>query len=97
VEARIPLIGDTDWADHLQVVPFFDFGKGWNTRLVTPAPEDLASIGVGLRWGASLLTRPFPVRPEFEIYWGYRLLDAGTAGNNLQDHGIHLQFTLSAF
>src|SRR5712691_173921 len=96
VEARIPLVRNTWWADVVQLAPFVDYGYAWNTRLVTPAPRNLASVGLGLRW-ALTLTSPVLLRPEFEIYWGVPLNNVKTAGGNLQDIGVHLQFVLAAF
>jgi hemolysin activation/secretion protein len=97
LEARIPLVQNRRWADVLQLAPFVDFGHAWNNELPTPEPRTIASIGLGLRWGATVVSKPFPLRPEFEIYWGYQLEDVETDGNTLQDHGIHLQFLLHAF
>jgi len=96
VEARIPLVRNTWWADVVQLAPFIDYGYAWNTRLVTPPPRNLASVGLGLRW-ALTLTSPILLRPEFEIYWGIPLNNVQTAGGNLQDLGVHLQFVLAAF
>ena len=96
VEARIPVVRNTWWADVVQLAPFIDYGNAWNTRLVTPAPRNLASVGLGLRW-ALTLTSPVLLRPEFEIYWGVPLNNVKTAGGNLQDAGVHLQFVLAAF
>jgi len=96
VEARIPLVRNTWWADVVQLAPFIDYGYAWNTKLVTPAPRNLASVGLGLRW-ALTLTSPVLLRPEFEIYWGVPLNNVKTAGGNLQDIGVHLQFVLAAF
>ena len=98
LEARIPIVRDKPWADYLQLAPFVDFGMAWNTGQPTPDEDMLISTGIGLRWGLTLLQRPVPIRPEFEIYWGYPLKDLERNGNgNLQDMGIHLRFVLAAF
>jgi hemolysin activation/secretion protein len=96
LESRIPLIRNRRWADYIQLVPFIDFGHGWNTEVPTPEPTTLASIGLGLRWAASFGT-VVPIRPQFEIYWGYQLNKVQTSGSTLQDKGISLQFILAAF
>jgi hemolysin activation/secretion protein len=96
VEARIPVVRNTWWADVVQLAPFIDYGYAWNTRFVTLAPRNLASVGLGLRW-ALTLTSPVLLRPEFEIYWGVPLNNVKTSGGNLQDLGVHLQFVLAAF
>jgi hemolysin activation/secretion protein len=96
VEARIPLVRNTWWADVVQLAPFLDYENAWNTTFATPAPRNLASVGLGLRW-ALTLTSPVPLRPEFEIYWGVPLNHVKTEGGNLQDAGVHLQFSVAAF
>jgi hypothetical protein len=53
-------------------------------------------VGLGLQWSAIWRT-VVPVRAYLEVFWGYKLLDVETAGGNLQDKGVHLQFVLSAF
>ena len=72
LEARVPIVRDKRWADHLELTPFFDYGAGWNTSRSTPEPHDISSVGIGLRWGASLRGR-VPLRAQAEIYWGYPL------------------------
>ena len=98
LEARISLVRDKPWADYIQVVPFFDWGWAENTDFPTPpGPRNIYSIGVGLRWAVTWppSTR---VRPEFEIFWGYRLRDFDiNVENNLQDKGISFQFVIAAF
>jgi hemolysin activation/secretion protein len=96
VEVRLPLVQNWRWTDYLELAPFFDFGKGWNTRGVDPEPSSLSSIGIGLRWGVPLVPA-VPVRSHLEVYWGHRLRDVPRAGNTVQDHGVHLQFVVSAF
>jgi hemolysin activation/secretion protein len=96
LEARIPVIGERRWAEYLQVAPFIDFGQAWNTRLPTPDPKTLASVGFGLRWAATL-PAPISVRPQFEVYWGVPLNNVETPGGNLQDWGLHLQLLVALF
>jgi hemolysin activation/secretion protein len=111
VELRVPLVRNVRWADYLELAPFFDYGRGWNAVGKTPDPLDLSSVGMGLRWA---LTFPgvLSVRPQFEIYFGYRLRDVKIVGkpDPLQDiivtkdgnqkkgeAGLHFQFVLAVF
>src|SRR4029453_2238813 len=48
LESRIPLVRNTPWADYVQVVPFVDFGRGWNSQVDTPDPKSLLSSALGL-------------------------------------------------
>jgi hemolysin activation/secretion protein len=111
LELRIPLVRNRSWADYLELAPFFDYGRGWNAVGETPEPLDIYSVGLGLRWA---LTFPgmVSVRPQFEVYFGYRLRDNRILGkpdplqdvivsderNGQKGHaGVHFQFLLAAF
>jgi hemolysin activation/secretion protein len=96
LEARVPLIRDVWWADFVQLAPFVDYGRAWDSHVRTPDPLDLASVGVGLRWAVTV-SWPFPQRPQLEVYWGNPLRNLKTPGGNLQDKGVHLQFIHAAF
>jgi len=96
LEMRVPLFRDTPWADYLEIAPFVDFGRGWNKGRPSPQPQDIYSVGTGLRWALTFL-RPVPIRPQFEFYWGYRLRKVLNPENSLQDHGISLQFGIGFF
>ncbi len=81
---------------YLELAPFYDFGRGWNKELKTPQPQDISSVGVGLRWAVAypwLVT----IRPQFEVYWGHRLRKVFNPRDSLQDNGVHLQFVLGFF
>jgi len=96
LEARVPLVRNTRWADYLELAPFIDFGRAWDTARQTPDPQDIASVGIGLRWAATVPLL-VPLRPTLEVYWGHKLRDVTTPGGNLQDMGVHFQVTLTAF
>jgi len=96
LEARLPVVREQRWAEYLQVAPFIDFGRAWNTRLPTPDPKTLASVGLGLRWAATVPV-PFAVRPQFEVYWGMPLNQVKTPEGDLQDWGLHLQLIVPVF
>ena len=97
LEARIPLVRNTRWAEVVQVIPFVDAGWGWNQRIPTPEPRTLASVGLGVRWTATWPVATVPIRTQVEVFWGYRLLARDTAGEGLQDKGLHLQAVVAAF
>ncbi|MBW1645649.1 MAG: ShlB/FhaC/HecB family hemolysin secretion/activation protein, partial [Deltaproteobacteria bacterium] len=97
LEARIPLVQHAVWAEYLQLVPFVDYGRGWNRDLDTPPVKHISSVGLGLRWAASWRRAPLTLRPQLEVYWGIPLRDVDNPDNDLQDDGLHLQFTLSCF
>ena len=96
LETRIPLIRNKPWADIVQLAPFVDFGRAWNTELPTPSPKTIESVGLGIRWEATW-KHPFRLNPQFEIYWGIPLKKIDSPGNNLQDDGIHFRFLIAAF
>ncbi len=96
LESQIPLIRDTPWAKVVQIMPFVDFGRGWNRKIPTPDPKTLVSLGLGLRW-AYTWTQPTPWRAQLDVYWGYTLNDVDTPGGNLQDRGLHIQFVISTW
>lgn len=98
LESRISLIRDKPWADYIQVAPFFDYGWAENEDFPTPpGTNNIYSIGVGLRWSATLFPK-LRLKPQFEVYWGHQLKDVDTdVDNKLQDKGISLQFAISVF
>jgi hemolysin activation/secretion protein len=97
LETRIPLAQDAVWADYLQFAPFFDYGQGWNADSIPPGPNTIYSVGAGLRWAFTVVEEPFPLKTELEFYWGYPLETVDTNGGDLQDEGVHFQFTIAAF
>jgi hemolysin activation/secretion protein len=96
LEARFPVVQNKRWAELIQLVPFVDFGRGWNQKIATPDPTTLVSVGLGMRWSAAFQVG-VPLRAQWEVFWGYRIKDVETEGGDLQDHGLHLQFVVSAF
>ena len=47
---RIPRLADSEDAGKVQLVPFYDFGRGWNVDRPTPFPPSISGVGAGLRW-----------------------------------------------
>jgi hemolysin activation/secretion protein len=96
LETRIPIFHDTPWAETVQLAPFFDIGRAWNRDTPSPGRQTIASLGLGLRWAWSW-TYVLQYRPELEVYWGHSLMDIETSGGDLQDSGVHVQFTVAVF
>jgi hemolysin activation/secretion protein len=87
VEARIPL---TSNVNTFQVVPFLDFGTGWNNRADNPSPQTLASLGLGLRWQ--------PVSGlNLRADYGIPLIGGDRGGNSLQDNGFNFSLRYQPF
>ena len=94
LESRIPLTRNHPLVDYLEFCQFADFGNAWFTDFPTPKPRSIGSVGLGLRWGATF-KYPVLLKPQFELYWGYRLRHVDNPGSwNLQDSGIHFRFVL---
>ena len=93
LEYRIPLfrlplpgISKTSEDGTLQLAFFSDWGRSWNSKIKTPDPENIASMGLGLRW----LTSP---RMFLSVYYGKTSKDiVNPDDSSLQDHGIHFKF-----
>jgi hemolysin activation/secretion protein len=91
LETRIPVYTTAVGEELLYLVPFFDYGRAWNSdTVVNPSPKWLASVGVGTIWH-------FWRGSRFEVYWGQRLNDVENPHTNLQDYGVHVQLVVQAF
>lgn len=90
VEVRFPILRSSDGTQSLQLAPFFDIGKVWNTARETPSPSTLASVGLGLRWQ---LDPTLSVRLDY----GIPLNRVNNEGNTLQDNGLFFSIQLQPF
>jgi hemolysin activation/secretion protein len=90
LEARIPVYTSAIGEELVYLVPFFDYGRSWNTKVVNPSPEWLASAGAGTIWN-------FWRGSRFEVYWGQRLNHVPNPHTNHQDSGVHLQLVVELF
>ncbi|NJK48782.1 ShlB/FhaC/HecB family hemolysin secretion/activation protein [Candidatus Gracilibacteria bacterium] len=81
-EVRLPVLRVPEWQAVLQVIPFVNYGIGWNTNIDTPDPNDLASVGVGLLWrqGDDLNIR---------LDWGIPLMDVEGEKRTWQENGFY--------
>ena len=98
LEFRIPLFSRGNPGDFLHIVPFMDYGTTRNVDRPTPTPQSLWSLGLGLRWGATLMRSPVNLKTYVEIFWGHQLKEIKVAGDHdLQDDGIHFQIRVTGF
>ncbi|MEB3360168.1 MAG: ShlB/FhaC/HecB family hemolysin secretion/activation protein [Synechococcales bacterium] len=89
-EVRIPIARFRRIDGLLQIVPFFDVGKGWNLDAPDPDPSTLASLGVGLLWQLS-------DRITARFDYGIPLIDTDTEGDSLQEDGFYFSVVVSPF
>jgi len=82
VEVRLPILRLSQNSTLLQVVPFVDFGSGWNADgRSTSVPNTLSSVGLGLLWQQGT---DFNAR----IDYGIRLNNVPIYGNSLNADGV---------
>jgi hemolysin activation/secretion protein len=81
---RVPYLSQETDDGLLQLAPFFDYGRAWNSGNETLFPKSISSVGLGLRWSPSQ-------KIWGEVYWGKPLRDLPGLGD-LQDKGWHFEF-----
>ena len=89
-EIRATILRIPKWQTSLQLSPFFDFGKVWNTDNVVLDKNTLVSIGIGLRLQVSDF---FAARLD----WGIPLVDLEVDGDSLQENGVYFSLELKPF
>ncbi|UBF26664.1 ShlB/FhaC/HecB family hemolysin secretion/activation protein [Kovacikia minuta CCNUW1] len=85
IEDRIVVLRDASGLPVLQVAPFFDFGKVWNTSgnpNPQPSKRFLAGIGAGLLW------EPLP-RLNIRLDYAYPITQPSDRGNDAQDEAFY--------
>jgi hemolysin activation/secretion protein len=89
LELRIPLLADAAGRSFLQLAPFADIGRSWNTNRGEVWPKTLYSAGVGLRWQ---ITQNL----EGQVYWADALKDVPAPDDHdLQDSGVQFRLVAS--
>ncbi len=80
-EIRFPILQQAEGIGTVQLAPFVDVGKVWNSTTTIRAPQLLTSAGLGVRWqiGTAFTAR---------LDWGIPLIPFDRPGNSLQDSGI---------
>lgn len=92
-EIRATVLRIQRWETSLQLTPFLDFGKVWNTEEIEDLALDkntLVSTGIGLRLQVG---NYFAARLD----WGIPLVDLETEGDSLQEDGVYFSFELQPF
>ncbi|WP_448269288.1 ShlB/FhaC/HecB family hemolysin secretion/activation protein [Nostoc sp. DSM 114159] len=89
-EFRVPIVRAAKIGGVLQLTPFIDVGKGWNTKGENPSPSTLVSTGLGLLWkqGDDFLAR---------IDWGIPLISVDGERRSLQENGLYFSLRYSPF
>jgi hemolysin activation/secretion protein len=90
-EIRFPILRVRRIKGLLQIVPFVDFGVGWNSGgSPDPKQNTLVGAGIGLQWqmGNSLNAR---------FDWGIPLTDLQTSKKSLQEQGLYFSINYSPF
>ena len=88
-EIRMPLVHDANGQAVLSLVPFVDFGYGWDNNDRNDS-INITSAGIGI-----LLHLDRKLNAEF--YWGHPFRDFDDDEDDIQDLGIHFQVTWLAF
>ncbi|MEH2372037.1 ShlB/FhaC/HecB family hemolysin secretion/activation protein [Nostoc sp.] len=90
-EVQVPILRLPQIDSILQVVPFVDFGVGWNSSSTeNPDPNTLAAVGLGLRWSQS---DRFTVRLD----WGIPLISVNSNDRTLQENGLYFSLFYNPF
>ncbi|HEY9878650.1 MAG TPA: ShlB/FhaC/HecB family hemolysin secretion/activation protein [Leptolyngbyaceae cyanobacterium] len=80
-DVRFPIARVPEVNGLLQIIPFVDFGLGWNETGENPNPNTLLSTGLGLNWQ---MAGGFSTRLDY----GVPLLNTPSTGNSLQEAGL---------
>ncbi|PSB01925.1 ShlB/FhaC/HecB family hemolysin secretion/activation protein [Merismopedia glauca] len=88
-EARLPIWKNRQGNGVLQVIPFADYGIGWNKSGDTPDPNHLASVGLGLLWRQD----NFSARLD----WGIPLVNVEGGDRTWQENGLYFSVEYRPF
>ncbi|MEB3310259.1 MAG: ShlB/FhaC/HecB family hemolysin secretion/activation protein [Snowella sp.] len=92
-EVRFPLLRVNEVNGLLQIVPFVDYGTGWNddaNPLPTPNPNTLVSVGLGLIWQMG-------DRFNARLDWGLPLTEFKVQGNTLSQQSLYFSINYQLF
>lgn len=89
-ELRLPILRTANIGGLLQLTPFIDVGKGWNTQGENPSTNTLIGTGLGLLWQQD---NNFSVRLD----WGIPLISVEGDRRSLQEKGLYFSIRYSPF
>jgi hemolysin activation/secretion protein len=90
-EVQLPVLRLKNVGGVLQVVPFIDFGVGWNSSgNPDPNPNTLLGLGLGLQWQMG-------DRLNVRLDYGIPLTDIQDRGRTLQEDGIYFSIVANPF
>ncbi|QLE57291.1 ShlB/FhaC/HecB family hemolysin secretion/activation protein [Nostoc sp. TCL26-01] len=89
-EFRLPILRASKLGGVLQLTPFIDVGKGWNTKGENPSPSTLVGTGLGLLWQQG---DDFSARLD----WGIPLTSVEGEKRSLQENGLYFSVRYSPF
>lgn len=89
-EVRLPVARVPEIEGLLQVVPFVDFGIGWNQSGDSPDANPLLSTGLGLSWQ---MAGGFSARLDY----GIPLLSVPSTGDSWQENGVIFSIRYAPF
>ncbi|MCC5632152.1 ShlB/FhaC/HecB family hemolysin secretion/activation protein [Nostoc sphaeroides] len=90
-EVQLPVLRVEKVGGVLQVVPFIDFGVGWNSSgNADPNPNTLLGLGLGLQWQMG-------DRLNARLDYGIPLTDIQDRGRTLQEDGIYFSIVANPF
>ncbi|BBD69197.1 hypothetical protein NIES4072_34740 [Nostoc commune NIES-4072] len=89
-EFRLPIVRASKLGGVLQLTPFIDVGKGWNSKGDNPSSSTLVGTGLGLLWQQS---DKFSARLD----WGIPLISVDGEKRSLQENGLYFSLSYSPF
>ncbi|MCG6136102.1 MAG: ShlB/FhaC/HecB family hemolysin secretion/activation protein [Nostoc sp. LLA-1] len=89
-ELRLPILRAANIGRVLQLTPFIDVGKGWNTQGENPSTSTLIGTGLGLLWQQG---NNFSARLD----WGIPLISVENDRRSLQENGLYFSVRYSPF
>ncbi|WP_417006590.1 ShlB/FhaC/HecB family hemolysin secretion/activation protein [Anabaenopsis arnoldii] len=81
-EVQIPVVRLSQSRGVLQVIPFIDFGVGWNNSGRNPDSNTLAAVGLGWRWSQG-------DRFTARLDWGIPLVSVDSPDRTWQENGLY--------